>query len=154
MLLTAVNKGCMASFETLGIHLADAYFGLESSRASSIVAGCGLVGVLALLSMRRLHALLGKDDVRVLVAGMSIMAAGIATLWLLVGESDDNPTWKYAIAMFLIYGLGYPLSNASVTGIFSKSKSVGSGRTARDMFSSLMCRSSALADSLRHPLRT
>lgn len=124
MLLNVSTKGCIASFETLGISFAESHFQMVSSRAGTIVASSGLVGVFALLGMGHL----GKyfTDVQLIYGGMGIMAFGIVSLAGFNETVEDgiddkhNPTWRYVFAIFLIYAIGYPIGHTAVIGMFSK----------------------------------
>ena len=126
MLLNVATKGSIASFETLGIAIADEYFDMSSSRAGLIIAGCGLCGVVALLNLGILER--NFTDVHIIAGGMIVMLAGIFGLLILDVNSqgdnqNNNSDWGFVISMFLIYGVGYPVGHTAVIGIFSKSKS-------------------------------
>ena len=127
MLLNVATKGSIASFETLGIAIADEYFDMSSSRAGLIIAGCGLCGVIALLNLGILER--NFTDVHIIAGGMIVMLAGIFGLLVLDvnsqgGNQNQNSDWGFVISMFLIYGIGYPVGHTAVIGIFSKSKSI------------------------------
>jgi MFS transporter, ceroid-lipofuscinosis neuronal protein 7 len=112
MLLNVATKGSIASFETLGIAIADEYFDMSSSRAGLIIAGCGLCGVIALLNLGILER--NFTDVHIIAGGMIVMLAGIFGLLVLdvnthVGNQTQNSDWGFVISMFLIYGVGYPV---------------------------------------------
>lgn len=119
MLLNVSTKGSISSFETLGISLAMSHFDMPSAKAGTIVASCGTVGVLALLSMGHLTTFL--TDIQLVSSGMMVMAAGVLSLCF-IKENDDNPTWRFFVAIFMIYGIGYPIGHTAVIGLFSKSK--------------------------------
>ena len=119
MLLNIATKGSIATFETLGIAIAQEYFDMHSFRAGIIVACCGAGGVVALLNMDKLEQRF--SDVHIIVGGMLIMIAGIASLTTIENKLN-NPDWSYVLAMFLIYSIGYPIGHTAVIGLFSKSK--------------------------------
>ena len=127
MLLNVATKGSIASFETLGIVVAqDAPFYLSSQQAGTIVASCGSVGVASLLGMGHLSQ--KWSDVQLISFGMIVMALGIVSLsWSSTTEyeNDDgntsNGVWRYCVSIFLIYAVGYPIGHTAVIGIFSKS---------------------------------
>lgn len=120
MLLNVSTKGSIATFETLGIAIAQAHFDMMSSRAGAIVAACGSMGVIALLCMGTLSAMF--TDIQLINGGMLIMAIGIWSLSFLNHEGLASPSWRYALAMFMIYSIGYPIGHTAVIGLFSKSK--------------------------------
>lgn len=122
MLLNVSTKGSIASFETLGISIAQSHFDMMASKAAVVVATCGLVGVFSLLSMGKLSARF--NDVQLISGGMVFMAIGIASLDDLKKniQSDFSPSWRYVVAMFMIYAIGYPIGHTAVIGLFSKSK--------------------------------
>jgi MFS transporter, ceroid-lipofuscinosis neuronal protein 7 len=120
MLLNLATKGSIASFETLGIAIAEQHFGMESSRAGAIIATCGSLGVFCLLQMDRLEQRFA--DVYIIMGGILVMGTGIAGLILLPQDGrSDNPAWGFALAMFLIYSIGYPIGHTALVGLFSKS---------------------------------
>ena len=117
MLLNVSTKGSISSFETLGVSIAESHFDMSSSRAGIIVASCGTVGVMSLLSMGRLSRFL--SDIQMICGGMFIMSCGVLSLAFL--EQDRvNPSWKFCTAIFLIYAVGYPIGHTAVIGLFSK----------------------------------
>jgi ceroid-lipofuscinosis MFS transporter 7 len=117
MLLNVSTKGSISSFETLGISIAQSHFDMVASRAGMIVATCGTMGVCALLSMGTLSN--HFNDVQLISGGMTIMAIGIASLTT-IEEGIRNPSWRYFVAMFLIYSIGFPIGHTAVIGLFSK----------------------------------
>lgn len=118
LLLNVATKGSIASFETMGIAVAETHFDMESSRAGAIVGMCGTVGVISLLCMGQLSQRF--SDVQLISGGMVVMGAGVATL-INIERSASNPSWMFLLAMFLIYGVGYPIGHTAVIGLFSKS---------------------------------
>jgi MFS transporter, ceroid-lipofuscinosis neuronal protein 7 len=121
MLLNVSTKGSIASFETLGIAIAQQHFAsLTSGKAGAIVAGCGAVGVVSLLCMGHLEQRL--TDVQLINGGMLVMVVGILSLATIEhSDPEFNSVWRYAAAMFLIYSIGYPIGHTAVIGLFSKS---------------------------------
>ena len=117
-LLNVSTKGSIAAFETMGIAIAQHHFGMTSSLAGIIVSLCGAVGVYSLLCM----GILGQyfSDIQLISGGMAVMIAGIAVL-IPIQDAETNPGWQYVIAIFLIYGIGYPIGHTAVIGLFSKS---------------------------------
>jgi ceroid-lipofuscinosis MFS transporter 7 len=122
--LNVATKGSIATFETMGIAVAQTHFDMQSSRAGTIVASCGSVGVIALLFMSSLSARF--TDVQLISGGMVIMGVGVATL-VNIENHIHNPSWQFFGAIFLIYGIGYPIGHTAVIGLFSKSKFVCAG---------------------------
>jgi len=118
LLLNVSTKGSIASFETLGIAFAGSHFGMESSVAGSIVGTCGALGVVALLSMGRLAKIM--TDLQMIVGGMIVMVISVVSLLGLEDVGEDNPTWRYWLAMILMYSIGYPIGHTAVIGLFSK----------------------------------
>lgn len=120
MLLNVATKGSIASFETLGIAIAQEYFDMMASRAGIIIATCGVVGVINLLNMGWLEQ--RYTDVHIIMGGMVTMAIGIGSLCFIDNQNYRNPSWSYILAMLLIYGVGYPIGHTAVIGLFSKSE--------------------------------
>uniref|UniRef100_A0A7S4AKJ6 Major facilitator superfamily (MFS) profile domain-containing protein n=1 Tax=Pseudo-nitzschia australis TaxID=44445 RepID=A0A7S4AKJ6_9STRA len=117
MLLNVSTKGSISAFETLGVSIAQSHFDMSSSRAGVIVATCGSIGVVALLSMGHMARFL--SDIQLICGGMGIMCFGVLSLGFL--EKDViNPSWKFCTAIFLIYSVGYPIGHTAVIGLFSK----------------------------------
>jgi ceroid-lipofuscinosis MFS transporter 7 len=120
MMLNIATKGSIASFETLGIAYAETHFDMLSQQAGSLVGTCGTIGVFALLSM----GFLSKHftDIQLISGGMITMALGIVSL-AGIQEGMQNSNWRYFLAIFMIYSIGYPIGHTAVIGLFSKSKS-------------------------------
>jgi ceroid-lipofuscinosis MFS transporter 7 len=119
MMLNISTKGSISSFETLGVSIAESHFDMTSSRAGTIVASCGTVGVMALLSMGYLAQ--HFSDIQLICGGMVVMASGIVSLTF-VDDVEVNSGWRFFTAIFLIYSIGYPIGHTAVIGLFSKSK--------------------------------
>lgn len=119
MMLNVSTKGSISSFETLGVSIAESHFNMTSARAGTIVASCGTVGVMALLSMGYLAKYF--SDIQLICGGMVVMAAGIMSLTF-VADNANNSGWRFFLAIFLIYSIGYPIGHTAVIGLFSKSK--------------------------------
>lgn len=117
MLLNVSTKGSIATFETLGVRLAESHFALDASRAGLTVSLCGMSGVFFLLNMGHLSQWF--NDIQLITGGMAIMVLGALSL---VGLDSDaaNPAWRYNLAMALLYGIGYPVGHTAVIGLFSK----------------------------------
>lgn len=122
MLLNTTTTGSIASFETLGIKIAESHFGMMSTRAGLFVGACGSVGVFSLLSIGFISRFV--SDIYLIAGGVSIMAISSAVFMSLEESENElflkNPTWKYCISIFLMYAVGYPLGHTAVTGVFSK----------------------------------
>jgi len=119
MLLNISTRGSIASFETLGIAIAQSNFHMISSRAGFIVAMCGACGVVSLLNMGILEE--NFTDVTIATGGMLVMGIGIASMSG-IHDGVHPPSWLYGLSMFFIYAIGYPIGNTAVIGLFSKSK--------------------------------
>ena len=118
-LLNIATKGSIASFETMGVAIAQNHFNMSSSRAGLIVSICGAIGVRLLLWMGYFEKYF--SDVQLIAGGMAVMGLGIAILMPIKGQME-NPGWEYFLAMLMIYGVGYPIGHTAVIGLFSKSK--------------------------------
>ena len=81
-------------------------------------------GVCSLLSL----GILGKflSDIQMIIGGITVCALGIFSFAFLksVEMGADNSVVHYAIGIFLIYGVGYPVGHTAVIGLFSKGKSL------------------------------
>lgn len=117
ILINVAAKGSISAFETLGITYAESHFDMYSARAGAIVATCGTIGLISLLSMGHLAKFL--TDVQMIWGGASVMALGVFSLIFLKDEVD-NPSWRYFFAMFMIYAIGYPIGHTAIVGLFSK----------------------------------
>lgn len=117
MFLNVTTKGSIACFETLGIALAQDYFGMTASFAAFIISICGMMGVVSLLNMGQLEQ--RYTDVQIISTGIIVMTMGVALL-IFVREDNVNPTWQYIFSMCLIYSIGYPFGHTATLGLFSK----------------------------------
>jgi MFS transporter, ceroid-lipofuscinosis neuronal protein 7 len=121
MLLNVSTKGSIGSFETLGVSFAESHFQMSSARTGIVVASSGCMGVISLLCMG--HLAQWFTDIQLINGGMLVMALGIASLAPFRETEEggeNNPTWRYCGAIFLIYGIGYPVGHTAVIGLFSK----------------------------------
>jgi ceroid-lipofuscinosis MFS transporter 7 len=121
MLLTFTTNGCIDTFETMGIAIAQSHFSMEAGMAGFLVGCCGIIGVVALLNMGLFAERF--SDVQLIGGGILFMTTGVALLTTLRENTDawENPSWKYLVAIFLIYGVGYPIGHTAVIALFSKS---------------------------------
>lgn len=119
MLLNAFTKGPMSCFETLGVEFAESRFNMYRSDAGYIVATMGFTGAIILMSMGSLYQRF--DDTQLTSFGILLFSIGILVNTQL--EQDDaNPKWKYIVAMFCCYSVGYPICHTALVGLFSKRK--------------------------------
>ena len=122
LVLNIITKGCIGCFETLGVSYASTNLNLPGPQTGMVVAGCGLLGVLFLLSFKQLGRLF--DDVELILYGIGVMVLGcllmIRRIWAGLGANDLD---FYAIcltAIIAMYGVGYPVGHTAVIGWFSK----------------------------------
>ncbi|KAM3569181.1 hypothetical protein VYU27_008720 [Nannochloropsis oceanica] len=81
---------------------------------SFLFASFGLVGVIALLYMKVLCK--HFNDVQLILGGMVFM---VASMLLMLGP-DSFPVWRFYLAIFLMYAVGYPVGHTAAIGLFSK----------------------------------
>lgn len=119
MLLNISTKGSISCFETLGVNFALTHFGMDSESTGYLVSFCGAIGVIVLISMKTISTYL--TDVQMINGGMIVIMIASASL---VGIKDDEEIsmWRYAIVIFLVYSIGYPIGHTAVIGLFSKSE--------------------------------
>jgi Na+/melibiose symporter-like transporter len=122
MLLNIITVGSIASFETTGIRFAASYFDLQPVLAGTIVSLSGIVGVCSLLSIGFLGRFL--TDTQMIVGGFTVLAIGTVSFASLqsVEMGAENSIVHYIVAIFVIYGFGYPIAQSAVIGLFSKGK--------------------------------
>lgn len=120
MLLNISTLGSFASFETTGIRFAVSYFGLEPIVAGTIVSLSGMVGVCLLLNIERLGIFL--NDTQMIIGGITVFAVGTMSFAPLrsVDADANNSIVHYIAAIFVIYGVGYPIGQCAIIGLFSK----------------------------------
>lgn len=114
ILLNVATKGSIAIYETLGIEFARSHFALSAPDAGFTFAFFGMLGVTALVYMKRLVTI--WNDVELIWGGMVLMA--LCNVVLLGG--DSFPIWRFYVAIFLMYAVGYPVGHTAVIGMFSK----------------------------------
>lgn len=126
MLLNVATKGSIASFETMGISYAASDFDISPALAGTYVATCGTVGVIALLSMGYFAA--HFTDIQLISGGILVMVTGIISLVPTGHDPEENSSWRYVFAIFMVYAIGYPIGHTALLGLFSKSKYRPSGQ--------------------------
>ncbi len=115
-MLNITMLGSVASLKTMGISFAVSYFGLQPIVLGVIVSLSRLVGVSSLFSNGHIGKLL--MDTQMIIGGMSIIAVGtISFAWL---QEGYNLILHYIVATCVIYGLGYPVTQSAIAGLFSK----------------------------------
>ena len=55
------------------------------------------------------------------VFGLVVMGIGMLNL-INLSELEENATWRYCMAILMVYSIGYPIGHTAVIGLFSKSK--------------------------------
>jgi ceroid-lipofuscinosis MFS transporter 7 len=122
MLLNITTKGSIGAFETMGINFAQSYFDLQPVVAGTILSLSGIVGVLLLLSIGFLGRFL--TDTQMIIGGITVFAIGTVSFASLqsVEMGAENSIVHYIVAIFMIYGLGYPIAHTALIGLFSKGK--------------------------------
>jgi ceroid-lipofuscinosis MFS transporter 7 len=120
MILNISTLGSFASFETTGIRFAVSYFGLQPIVAGTIVSLSGMVGVCSLLNIGHLGKLL--TDTQLIIGGITVFAVGTVSFASLrsVDTGANNSIVHYIAAIFVIYGVGYPIGQSAIIGLFSK----------------------------------
>jgi len=120
MLLNIMMLGSFASFETTGIRFAASYFGLQPTVAGIIVSLNGVVGVCSLLHIGLLGNFL--SDTQMIIGGITVFAVGTISFASLqsVEMGAENSIVHYVVAIFVIYGFGYPIGQSAIIGLFSK----------------------------------
>lgn len=114
ILLNVATKGSIAIYETLGIEFARSHFAMSAPDAGFMFAMFGFMGVIALVMMKRLVKV--WNDVELIWGGMALM---VACDLILVGPAHF-PVWRFYLAIFLMYSIGYPVGHTAVIGMFSK----------------------------------
>lgn len=120
-MLNLFAKGTMSCYEAFGIDFAKTSFNLKYSETGAIVSACGFCGALLLVIIRMLIAK-KMSDVQIIIAGYCIYVSGILLNLFLNDDAELNPTWYYALSMFCIYAIGFPLCHVGLIGLFSKGK--------------------------------
>ena len=122
VMLNIIMIGSIASFETTGIRFAASYFGLQPIVAGTIVSLNGVVGVCSLLNIGVMGRFL--TDTQMIIGGITVFAVGTVSFAALqsVEMGAENSIVHYIVAIFMIYGFGYPIAQSAVNGLFSKGK--------------------------------
>lgn len=119
MALNAGTKGPMSCFETLGIDFAESRFLMNRAEAGVIVASMGLIGACLLMAMGYLSEKF--DDTQLTIGGIIFFLVGIIMNTTLDREDrENNSKWRYVVAMFFTYSIGYPICHTALIGLFSK----------------------------------
>jgi len=123
------TRGAVAVYETQLSRLFLDTFHLSELQMGLLVSGAGLLGTLQLLFYKQLWTTWqGLSDYFLMLLGLFILvvAQAFVIIWadspLTVGgvEQPQQQLWQVVVALYLVYGLGYPMANAAVLGCFSK----------------------------------
>ena len=109
LVLNIITKGSIGCYETLGVSYAETNLQLSGPKTGMVVAGCGLLGVVFLLSFKALGKLF--DDVELILYGIGVMVLScllmIRGLWApLIGSDDVDAYAIWLTAMISMYGIG------------------------------------------------
>ncbi|KAJ8598339.1 hypothetical protein CTAYLR_002976 [Chrysophaeum taylorii] len=121
LILNVITKGAIGCYETIGVMYATGTFGMAPPVVGYVVGACGFLGVAALLSFKIFAKYV--DDVQLMTGGMAIMLLSCVLLIErlrppFVSVHVSQVVW--AIAVFLMYAIGYPVGHTAVIGWFSK----------------------------------
>lgn len=121
LVLNVITKGSIGCYETIGVIYAQQAFGASGPTVGYVVALCGFCGVCALLSFKPLSRCF--DDVQLMVGGIAVMLFSCVLLVQAVrpaGLSIQTEESLWAVAVFAMYAVGYPIGHTAVIGWFSK----------------------------------
>ena len=109
LVLNIITKGSIGCYETLGVSYAETNLQLSGPKTGMVVAGCGLLGVVFLLSFKALGKLF--DDVELILYGIGVMVLScllmIRGIWSpLIGNDDVDAYAIWLTAMVSMYGVG------------------------------------------------
>ena len=109
LVLNIITKGSIGCYETLGVSYAETNLQLSGPKTGMVVAGCGLLGVVFLLSFKALGKLF--DDVELILYGIGVMVLScllmIRGIWSpLIGNDDVDAYAIWLTAMISMYGIG------------------------------------------------
>lgn len=132
LLLVAMNfttRGSIAVYETqISALLMDTYH-LNQVTLGAIITTAGILGTIQLLFFKELYTS-RLTDFEIMIIGMLIIASA---QFLVIDWDDDfnNPLWAVISAIYLVYGIGYPMANSAALGCFSKLQKTGKQATAQ-----------------------
>ena len=118
VILNVVSKGCVTTYETLGTKMAADVFDLDSTAVGYTLGMCGIIGVAILVSFKKLSKTF--SDVRMVLGGFFINMIGIAIMTD-YGLGDMHP-FRFVLGFFFVFGIGWPVSDTAIIGLFSKCK--------------------------------
>lgn len=132
ILLNFTTRGGIAVYETqISATLLDTY-NLSELQLGFLVSMAGLIGTVQLLFFKQFWTNRFTD--------YQLMVGGVMMTWaaqfLVINFGPDNKrSVLYTLAaLFIVYGIGYPVSNSAVLGCFSKLQKSGRQATAQSQF--------------------
>jgi MFS family permease len=132
IMLNFTTRGGIAVYETqISATLLDTY-NLSELQLGFLVSMAGLIGTVQLLFFKQFWSSRFTD--------FQLMVGGVVATWaaefmvINFGPNDRRPVVYTLIALFIVYGIGYPLSNSAVLGCFSKLQKSGRQGTAQSQF--------------------
>lgn len=114
LLLNVATKGSVGVFETMGVGVATQSFGMTPSAAGFVVSCCGAIGVTTLLYNKPMVE--AVHDTGLMVGGVLVMV--VACLCML--HSSTGAPWQFALSIFAMYAVGYPIGHTAVLTWFSR----------------------------------
>ncbi|KAJ1399276.1 hypothetical protein B484DRAFT_458348 [Ochromonadaceae sp. CCMP2298] len=131
MALNFATRGGIAVFETQGSAILLDTYSLTQLQMGTVVSCAGILGTIQLLMFQTWT---GRFlEYQLMIAGVMVMIAAQVSIVHWTSDAEP-PMWRYILAVFLVYGLGYPLANSAVLGVFSKLQRGGKQATAQSQF--------------------
>lgn len=132
IMLNFTTRGGIAVYETqIAATLLDTY-NLSELQLGFLVSMGGLIGTVQLLFFKQFWTSRFTD--------YQLMVGGIVATWaaqflvINFGPDDKRSVLYFLTAMFVVFGIGYPVSNSAVLGCFSKLQKSGRQGTAQSQF--------------------
>jgi ceroid-lipofuscinosis MFS transporter 7 len=122
------TRGAVAVYETQLSRLFLDTYHLSELQLGLLVSTAGLLGTLQLLFYKQIWTQWQVfSDYSLMLLGLFVLvvAQAFVIIWYDTVDaaqpsSQQQNLWQVVVALYLVYGLGYPLANAAVLGCFSK----------------------------------
>lgn len=132
ILLNFTTRGAIAVYETQISKILLNNYNLSNIELGLTVTFAGLLGTCQLIFYKAVWTK-NFSDYELMFIGMVVM--GLSQIFVIIwGKPYNQPIWMIISAIYLMYGIGFPVANNAVLGCFSKLQKTGKQALIQSQF--------------------
>jgi len=121
-MLNVTTKGSISVYESLSSQIATTDYNLSTIIVGTLITSSGIIGFIQLLLFKQIYTS-RFSDIALMVGGLFLMT--IAQLIIFPYDGIEASLPRFIIAIFMMYGFGYPIGHTAIIGGFSKLQKLG-----------------------------